>query len=497
MRKLILTLSILSSLCLFSACDFLNVYPDKDIFVTPEIAYNTKEDVERAMMGCYTSFAQTYNDNLLLIANSLCDDTYNSRASTFSDIAFAQLFNIYTADITQLWDLWQKSYAAIRNVNLLIANVDNSQMDSIQKNQYKAEALFLRAYLYFDLVKMWGDVPLVLTPLSDFEAAYKILRTPQSEVYDAIYRDIDLAIPNLADTHWPARANRDAAKFLKARTLLYQAKKSFVNDLKVLSLLNEISGFELVSDFSKLFNNAEGENSKESIFELQFYPQQGIGSTIPYNCSILGYMKGTTTSGAMAAGVITPSFQLLAKMPLYSDSRQSSTWEYFGTSIGQPVTTTTVCMKFNGLKNTSFVTSTGNNFMLMRYADVLLLKAEINARLGRITDALDALNPVRIRAGLSTLNEPLSAGELAALDGFIEDERFREFAFEGIRWWDLIRRGKMEETMSKFNQTPTVINFFSNYGIPNPAVDSMFRVFAIPNRVLQNNPNIKQNPGYN
>lgn len=477
---------------LFAACDFLNVVPDTDIYVTPNTAYNTEADIENAMMGCYKSFAQTYNDNLLLIPNVMSDESYSTRITEFSNIAYAQLFNFSQSDIRILWDLWQKSYAALRNVNLLIANIDNANIDASLKIRYKAEALFLRAYLNFDLVKVWGDIPLVLKPLSNFNDAYKILRTPQAEVYQAIYTDIDNAISNLPDSHSPMRANVYAAKFLKARVLLYEVKDAFNNDKQALDLLNEITGFELVSNFNTLWNNPIGENSKESIFELQFISQKELGTTVPYSFSDASYMSGIPiASNPMGLGNVNPSPVLKELMTSTEDLRKSSTWEFFGTSIGKPVTTKAVCIKFNGLNNTSFVNCCGNNIMLMRYADVLLLQSEINNRLDKKMEAITQLNEVRKRAGLGLYSEPLSKDEIT---GFIEVERFKELAFEGQRWWDLIRWGKMESVMSTYNQRQDVISILVN---PAPIVTSAHRVFAIPNPVLTNNPNIIQNSPFN
>lgn len=477
---------------LFAACDFLNVVPDTDIYVTPATAYNTEADIENAIMGCYKSFAQTYNDNLLLIPNVMSDESYSTRITEFTNIAYAQLFQFGQSDIKNLWDLWQKSYAALRNVNLLIANIDNANIDTSLKSQYKAEALFLRAYLNFDLVKVWGDVPLVLKPLNNSNEALKILRTPQAEVYQAIYADIDNAISNLPDSHSPMRANVYAAKFLKVRVLLYEVKDAFSNDIQALDLLTEINGFELVPDFNKLWNNPAGENSKESIFELQFLAQLNLGTTVPYSFSNASYMNGIPVgSTPMGMGNLNPSPVLKELMPSTEDLRKSSTWEYFGTSIGKPITTTGVCMKFNGLNNTSIVNFCGNNIPLMRYADVLLLKAEINNRLDHTTEAIEQLNEVRKRAGLGSYSEPLTKDELA---NFIEIERFKELAFEGQRWWDLIRWGKMEAVMSAYNQRSDVISILAN---PTPIVTSAHRVFAIPNPVILNNPHITQNVPFN
>lgn len=478
---------------LLAACDFLNVVPDTDIYVTPATAYNTEADIENAMMGCYKSFAQTYNDNLLIIPNVMSDESYSTRATTFTDIAYAQLFQFGQSDIRNLWDLWQKSYAALRNVNLLIANIDNATIDATLKSQYKAEALFLRAYLNFDLVKVWGDVPLVLKPLNNSNEAFKILRTPQAEVYQAIYTDIDNAISNLPDSHSPMRANVYAAKFLKARVLLYEVKDAFTNDSQVLGLLNEITGFELVPDFNTLWNNPDTENSKESIFELQFLAQLNLGTIVPYTFTGADYMKGFGAA-PMALGNGNPSPVLKELMPSNEDLRKKSTWEFGGESLGKPVTTTGICMKFNGLKNNTYATSCGNNIPLMRYADVLLLKAEINNRLGNSTSttlAITQLNEVRKRAGLGSYSEPLTKDEIT---NFIEVERFKELAYEGQRWWDLIRWGKMEAVMSAYNQRADVKAILGN---PASIVTSAHRVFAIPNPVLMNNPGITQNAPFN
>jgi hypothetical protein len=483
---------------MFSSCDdFLNVFPDRDIFATKANAYQTESDFESAIMGCYKTFAQTYNDNLLIIANTMADDSYNARVNQFDNIAYAKLFNPGQSDILIFWTLWQKSYTALRNVNLFLYYVQTANISTDLKAKYEAEARFLRAYLYFDLVKVWGDVPLVLKPLENINEAYSILRTPKPEVYAQIYTDIDFAIRNLPDIHDPSRTNVYAARLLKARVLLYDAGSTYKYDNEALTLLNGVTGFELMENFSDLFNNPTKENSKESIFELQFTAATGMGTKVPSSFTNSDYVKGVPV-GSVPNGMndCAPSPKLIEIMNSDDDKRKASTWEYYGKSIGKPLNLTNpVNMKFTSMiPSTSFVSEAGNNIILMRFADVLLLRAEINARLNPNdqTLALTDLNLVRNRAGAGSLANTLTNDEVK---NFIDQERFKELAFEGQRWWDLIRTGRAITVINEFNKRPDILSKFSPY-VPNLMTEDYF-IFAIPFQVIVNNPKITQNPNLN
>lgn len=483
---------------IFCSCDdFLNVAPDRDIFATKANAYKTEADFESGIMGCYKTFAQTYNDNLLIIANTMADDSYNPRVSQFDNTAYLKLFKPGQSDILIFWSLWQKSYAAVRNVNLLLNYVQTADISTDLKIKYEAEARFLRAYLYFDLVKVWGDVPLVLAPLENVNEAYSIIRTPKVDVYKQIYNDVDYAINHLTESHDPSRTNVYAARMLKARVLLYDAGATFKYDNEALSLLNGITGFELMENFSDLFNNPSKENSKESIFELQFAATTGMGTKVPSSFTNSDYIKGVPV-GSVPNGMndCAPSPKLIELMSSDDDKRKAATWEWYGKSIGKPINPANpVNIKFTFMiPSTSFVTEAGNNIILMRYADVLLLRAEINARLNPNdqTLALADLNLIRNRAGAGSLANTLTNDEVK---NFIDLERFKELAFEGQRWWDLIRTGRAIAVINEFNQRPDMVSKFTPY-TPSLMTED-FYVFAIPFQVIDNNPKITQNPNLN
>jgi hypothetical protein len=303
----------------------------------------------------------------------------------------------------------------------------------------------MRALNLHNLTKFWGDVPMPLVSPKSVEEAAQITRTPQAEVYTQIRADLAQAEALVTETEPATRVTTGFVDALQARVALYEgdwATASAEAD-EVLA-----QGYELAGDFSSLFDS-EGTDTPEDILKLVFTAEQ---------FSWLGYYY--TSSDLGGDGSVGPSQRLI---DLYDPADARGTWSISGDTEGEA----------SGLK---FPTTIGaEDFHVIRLAEVLLIKAEALARQGDLVGAVDAYNPLRVRAGLAphTLGDEVTTQEdvLAAIDL----ERQFELAFEGDRWPDLVRQGIAAELL----------------GIPEYQT-----LLPIPQTEIDVAPGVTQNPGY-
>lgn len=354
-------------------------------------------------------------------------------------------------------ETWRIYYNQIFRSNVITDNIGGADFEL--KNQYEAEARFLRALAHFNVVRLWGDVPLVLNQLSAAESI-RVPRSPVADVYQAIETDLLYAAENLPSSPSAfGRATSGAAKTLLGK--VYLTQKRFT---EALSILEEVVGqYSLLPDVTDVFDTNNKQNN-EIIFSIRF------------DKDIDGENHGLwlNVSDVSTADIST---KLLAT---YEDTDAR---KYLAEYQPNPGGSLFAPGKF--LDEQSSVTNRfGNDYILLRYADVLLMISEAQNEIEYQSSgiAFDYLNDVRERAGASVL----SSTELPDQDSFREavlDERFLEFPYEGQRWFDLVRTNTAREEMAEVGKN----------------VQSHQLLFPIPQAEIEkiNNPDIlSQNPGY-
>jgi hypothetical protein len=342
--------------------------------------------------------------------------------------------------------VWEDIYEALNRVNLIIEKVPPlTDLEDTEKNQILGEAHALRALNLHNLTKFWGDVPMPLVSPTSVEEASRITRTPAAEVYAQIRADLAEAETLVTETGDATRVTTGFVDALQARVALYEGDYG-----TAVAEADEVlgQGYTLAPDFTTLFDT-EGTDTPEDILKLVFTAEQFAWHGFYYTSSDLG-----------GEGTVGPSQKLI---DLFDPADLRGAWSISGDTEGEA----------SGLK---FPTTIGaEDFHVIRLAEVLLIKAEALARQSDLVGAVDAYNPVRVRAGLSahTLGVEVSTEEdvLAAIDL----ERQFELAFEGDRWPDLVRTGRAEEVMG-------IPQFQTLYPIPQTEIDVA--------------PGITQNPGY-
>ncbi len=353
----------------------------------------------------------------------------------------------------------------------------DADLSDAYKKQITGEMKFLRALYYFNLVQLYGDVPLITGPIAG-EAAYATKRTPKADVYKFIVEELKTAATNLTDPgNEPAkgRASKGAAKSLLGKVYLTMGDKA-----SAAQVLKEVvdtyggSKYDLLPSFSSLWGNtAANKNTKESIFEIQY--QGGVGN--PYSSFWPAFAPFENFSITKYGGGMNMVTDDLYNEYEAGDVRRDASF-YTGYNKGAVF----VSIKFN--KKWVDLTApldggqeaANNNFMVLRYADVLLLLSEA-------TGDPQYLNKVRARAGLPLFGTPSYPSALyPTIDLAIEHERRMEFALEYKRWFDLKRTGRAVAVLTSKGK----------------AVNANKLLLPVPLYALTQNPNLgPQNPGYN
>lgn len=398
--------------------------------VTIDKVYKTASDYNVAVIGCYAKLQSQVNfytecceyrsDNLSLGAPTAgTQDRYD--IDHFTEKPSNGILSSY----------WANFNNNVYRCNLLLDQIDGANFAENLKKQYKGEAMFIRALNYFNMYRIWGGVPATKHVVSAAEAL-KVARYSDEQMFDLIAGDLKEIVDNnyLPETYSSAdmgRATSGAAKALLGKVYLTFHKWSEAKD--ILSQL--IGKYQLVSPIAQVFN-VDNKNNNEIIFAVHFNKEiEGEGHSYWYNLTNASDDTNQTSS-------------LLNTFPTGDTRKDLITYVQVEKNVR-------LMNKFYDTKSPTFKT-VGNDQILLRYADVLLMYAEAlneiqyDASEGSL--ALKYLNAVRQRAGISNL----TAKQLPTQEKFrkgILVERQREFPYEGQRWFDLVRMGFAKSVMAE------------------------------------------------
>lgn len=427
--KKILVLASLATLLMTSCGDsFFDLEPASS--VTIDKVYKTASDYNVAVIGCYAKLQSQVNfytecceyrsDNLSLGAPTAgTQDRYD--IDHFTEKPSNGILSSY----------WANFNNNVYRCNLLLDQIDGVNFAENLKKQYKGEAMFIRALNYFNMYRIWGGVPATKHVVSAAEAL-KVARYSDEQMFDLIAGDLKEIVDNnyLPETYSSAdmgRATSGAAKALLGKVYLTFHKWTEAKD--ILSQL--IGKYQLVSPIAQVFN-VDNKNNNEIIFAVHFNKEiEGEGHSYWYNLTNASDDTNQTSS-------------LLNTFPTGDARKDLITYVQVEKNVR-------LMNKFYDTKSPTFKT-VGNDQILLRYADVLLMYAEAlneiqyDASEGSL--ALKYLNAVRQRAGISNL----TAKQLPTQEKFrkgILVERQREFPYEGQRWFDLVRMGFAKSVMAE------------------------------------------------
>ncbi|UZR98422.1 RagB/SusD family nutrient uptake outer membrane protein [Chondrinema litorale] len=431
--------------------------------------YNTETEIEEAVIGVYAKLqaGSLYGLYIPIIGEIPSDNTFDEVPANDGG-NYGQLDEFTTITTNSLiTNIWKQSYQGIQRANTLINRIAEVPFeDETVKASRLGEMQFVRAILYFNLVRLYGDVPLVTEETTNPNDYFGQERTAADQVYTQIISDLESAIQNLPTTQPETGRIRKTA----AQALLGKVHLTLQNYSEAVSVLSEVKNsgqHTLLAEPAEIFE-LESENNAEIIFDIQF------ASGLNGNDEGSNMFQQTSPSGTIS-GAKGHNLPTVSLYNLYEENDKRFQAFMGVTSEGIPFS--------KKLKEPSGEPSDGgSNVIVLRYADVLLMLAEAQNELGETGAALNNLNLVRERAGISEI----SSNSQDEIREAIEMERRLELVSEGHRWFDLVRTGKAISVMN---------DWFSSQGI-NISIDQNDLLMPIPQSQIDTDPAITQNPGY-
>lgn len=516
MKKLIYKLSVIAGLVLMLAScsgDFL----DKPVYgvLAADDYFKTEAELQEGVFSCYDvlqwSVAADWN-SMYVVKSFPSDETHAGGGSDADQPPYQQLDDYsYTAENKPIEHSFQAMYFGIMRANAII---NTAVGDTKAKTQMIAEAKALRAYFYFELVSMWGGVPLRLTLPKPAE--YAIAKSTPEEIYIQIHKDLEEAIPNLPkkseySPEMRFRMSQGTAWAIEGKAYLYQ--KKYAESADAFENVIKSNEYSLAKDYSKLFLK-ESEYGTESLFEIGYVSTAGYdwGSfqwggnramENNINWQLMGprgdYFKSGTSGLQGGWGFNYPTAKMAQAYDAEGDIVRKNASilsvadlrSKFGGDWTEDWTKTNPVWGMEGYFRLKYGTLTaetssengavpelnyGTNLRLIRYADVLLMAAEAN---------LLALKPISVAQGYFDLvrNRVNLPAKVVSMEA-IKTERRLELAFEGFRFLDLIRWG----------DAATVLK---NQGFAkNGNFADKHKLYPIPASEVNNNNKITQNPGW-
>ena len=470
----------------FSSCEkFLEISPTGNtLYIDKEgdTIYKTANDVETALSAVYGEFQNEYWQlDYLVIGDAQSDDAYAGADNPANFQIDEYRLDATNSNVSRDYGYL---YRTIGRANPIINNVDKTPDPALtdqRKLEIKGEASFIRAVMYFQAVQSWGDVPLQLKEVTtvsaeNLDSIYPQLypeRKTKEEVYARIISDLEYALENVKAVQ-PDKgyATKGAANAYLAKVYATMEPKDYG---KVIKYCDDVinGGYSLLPEYDMLWDN-QHENSSESIFEVNY---EGTASNANWGASMFSgvdWKKFNIPTNDLARAYDNEN-DLIRKNASIVFKNVSGLWS----DANWPATNYPFINKYRNITWPS-----PQNYILMRLADIILLKAEALNETGDVNGAAQLVNQIRNRVGLS--NTAASTKEQMRLA--FEKERRLELAFEGHRWFDLKRNDRAIDVVN--SMTGPDGNVFG-YNLTQNGL-----LWPIPQSELDKNDLLTQNPGY-
>lgn len=504
MKKIIFYIAAAACLASMSSC-VLDLYPrtsfnEGNVTVTDDEETSESQYTSRAdMLGLRDAIYNNYVRNIqeagyqdwLVYSECRADNAYCGSPST-GEIAAIEGNNVdgENKNVTRDWTYFLNQ---VSNANQIICNIDriketDASMTQTEHDEWKSEALCWRAYNLYCMSQLWGDIPVVTTippaitaeNIEEVYDEYFPARTPRAEVYDQIIEDLTYACQYAPD---PDPANKGVfskgfAYGLLARVYAEAPRQDWAKVAECCAAVEAFTAYSLCENYGDLWayddNNAVHHTS-ESIFEVPYSRESGNWVWMMFHRNYYNPDDSYTW-----AKWITPSRDLIAAYEEAGDTERmnaSIIWDECTWSNYYP------------RDNYAFMhkcPTNASSIILMRLGEIYLLHAEALAMTGDLAGATEYVNKTRTRAKLAPISAP--AGQDAMIDAVL-DERRLELAFEGFRFFDLVRHGKAAEV---HDAMPLEDSYWqTRYPLTEETI-----LMPIPTTQMDNNPNLEQNPGY-
>jgi hypothetical protein len=503
-KYLLLTIAVAS----LSACVKLDENPKS--FISPEQFYKTSGDAVSAVNAIYypmvdnsTGAQPIYNRLFYTGLDFLTDDLDAGPGSPNAEVrALAKLTHASTN--LRIQQIWTEHYEGINKANIALERIPAIEMDGKLKNRLLGEAKFLRAFYYFNLVRLYGDVPLLLKDQTQLSIAeLQVQRTPKEQVYLQIINDLETAASlfKAGSSGEAGRATEGAAVSLLSK--VYLTRRDWANAVKYAeAVITGSYGYALFDDYAQVFLPAY-KNGKEHIFSAQIK-----GSTISTGHLITSSdirsgvpgLKGSYGNQLAFYAVGNDNFFSLYKLYSSKDKRKRISFVTYYTSPTDGKKYATInapgdSVPFINKNWDPNYASTGNsdaNMNILRFAEVILIDAEAENELnGPTSKAYTSINKIRKRAGLADLTTGLTKDQFR--DSVYLDRRL-ELVGECHRFFDLIRQTGTEVTGVGPEGKGILLKNLKLVGKTNVA--ARHYLYAIPQGEIDRNPKLTQNPGW-
>jgi starch-binding outer membrane protein, SusD/RagB family len=505
---------LLSCVGLSNCNDVIDLYPESNLNATTY--YSNTTEITSALTGCYSGIQKTMTEEWTLTelrSDNSIQGAAGSTSSVNRDLSDLDMFFPSTSHQGN-YSYWLATYYNIRNTNLVLDALGinynggtlssgdiKAKIDDTNRKILSAEAAFIRAYHYFNLVRLYGGVFLVHEPILPQDAK-ALNRASTDDIYKLIIADLQYAATNGSATKFTAitaadlgRANSWSAKALLAKVYLTLNRKT-----DAVPLLQDVitnSGYSLQASYANIFATTSEMNS-EILFAVR-YKAGGLGLGSAFQNLFAPLNSGSAVVNGDGSGYNNPSSEL-NNLYTATDARKAVNIATYGTGTAarlypkKHITTTTVVRDGEG------------DWVVLRFADVLLMMAEAQ---GNTAASLGFINQVRKRAGLTDLLAA-DVSTTALFEKALATERRLELAFENQRWFDMVRFNTTLPTVSaeqtlKDHFATMYTSHYATYPAPRLTLSELQAfvradrfLLPIPQREIDNNTQLKitQNPGY-
>jgi hypothetical protein len=445
-------------------------------------------DFNNAVSGVYNSL-RGYPAREFHLSDVRSDNIYGVGEMGVRDHEPVNNFENTIAVNPYMSEAWSSNYTGIMRANTVLENINNGKISTVDlKNKLEAQVRFLRAFFYFDLVRIFGKVPLIdhlMTP----DDLLGLDRSPVSDVYELIISDLEFAIANLEE-YYPkgnancGRATKYAARGILARVYLTRSGPTYgiegpglgTNEYgTALGLLDEVinsAHYDTLSNYAAIFAY-DNENNAEVVWDIQFTRGGGAGADYPGELTGRGWWNSVGIPWDIGLENKDVSEDLISKFDTLNDTRFAATIQ-----LGYIAKETSLytydpgVIKYSSPIPTNWGTSRFDfpiNYIVLRYTDILLMKAEciLQGASGSQGEVNDIVNGIRRRAGIDPLPGDVTLDDLLA-------ERQLEFLGEGLRWGDLVRTGKVLDVMNAWIPVEDI------KGQMNHPIDANMIIYPVP-----------------
>ena len=503
------TLALAGSLLAATGCkkDLLNQTNPNTLSVSQ--FWLTADDANRGIIASYSGIQQYgVYDHCWQFMAARSDETYSQ--SPFVELAVFTRFVQANNNFFISAFAWNDYYRTIFRTNQALNHIPTITMDATLQKQYLAEARFIRALMYYDLDSFFGNVPLIT---EEPTVTTRVKQVGPAEVEAQVIADLQAAIPDLPVAYAAAdlgRATKGAAQALLAK--MYMQQHKYTEASALFTTIISSGKYSLVPSYLDNFTEAN-ENNSESLFEVQYtgavldvgqgqdiasasegYDRPNFFGPPIYSFADVQPRQSLTASFTDSTTALVPGTKKHAIDPRRDISIISSLNPdvFYGKTFAQLGYNPSQQYWRKYLNDRTRTTpenfTSGINFRLIRYGDILLLQAEALNELGQTAAAVPLVNQVRARVGLGPVSAA-NAGSQSALRLYMRDERGRELAGEGQRWYDIVRWGLLDNQAGLdylIARDPDFTNF----------VLGKSKLLPLPQTDIDLDPTIKQNPGY-